>query len=86
MTSGGDIPRGRGRVGRGRAGVGERAGPRFSETAEGEEKTHEALLDELRVLARGRTGTADLPPDTEARRAYAWLAGEAGHEARPDEH
>ena len=36
MRSSGDVPRSRGRVGRGRAGVGERAGPRFSEAAQGE--------------------------------------------------
>ena len=37
-------------------------------------------LEDLRLLARDRAGPADLPPDTEARRAYAWLAGEAGLE------
>ena len=52
----------------------------FTEKAAAELRERLArALDELRVLARGWTTTAGLPPDTEARRAYAWLAGEAGH-------
>jgi ATP-dependent helicase/nuclease subunit A len=55
----------------------------FTEKAAAELRERLArALDELRVLARGRTATAGLAPDTEARRAYAWLAGEAGLEAR----
>ena len=55
----------------------------FTEKAAAElrEKLARAL-DELRGLARARTDTAGLPADTEARRAYAWLAGDLGLELR----
>ena len=55
----------------------------FTEKAAAElrEKLARAL-DELRALARARTDTAGLPADTEARRAYAWLALDLGLELR----
>jgi ATP-dependent helicase/nuclease subunit A len=54
----------------------------FTEKAAAELRERLArAFDDLRLLARDRTRPAGLPQDTEARRAYGWLAREAGLEA-----